>query len=437
MSPWLFLLLSVVGLALTINVLRPTARGGVLPVASFVSGWLTGELTLHLIAVQVVVTLIFSSYGAFDAPAGQVGLALTGISWLGSLYAYSLSWRAQERIEAALTDALGARYRDQIDPEIKSHYPHQLNWRSILLPFSPSLPGVEVLRDIQFTSGSGIDVKLDIYRPAPGRDSHLSNPEEGRPVLLQIHGGGWTLNMGDKRHQGLPLMNQMAAHGWICVTADYRLSPPATFPEHIIDVKHAIRWIREEGAAFGMNSDFIVITGGSAGGHLSALAALTANDPAFQPGFEEVDTSVYACVPFYGVYDFIDEHDQDPNDGLKKLLEKSVMKGSVEEKQKLYESASPIHRVTTTAPPFFAIHGDCDTLVPLRHARDLSARLGETSDQHAALAVIPGAQHAFDIFSSPRSQIVVNGVERYLGWIYSRYLSDRGELADPEATSRS
>src|SRR5690606_28814162 len=150
-------------------------------------------------------------------------------------------------------------------------------------------------RDIAYGDG-GQRHHLDLYRPQR-RDHPL-------PVLLQIHGGGWMT--GDKRHQAGPLMNLLAANGWACVAANYRLSPAATFPDHIIDVKRAIAWIRVHGPEYGLAPGFIAVTGGSAGGHLAALAALTANDPEFQPGFEEIDTSVAACVPLYGVYDFLD-----------------------------------------------------------------------------------------------------------------------------------
>src|SRR5690349_8675258 len=99
-------------------------------------------------------------------------------------------------------------------------------------------------------------------------------------------------------------MNYLASLGWVCVAINYRLSPRATFPDHIIDVKRAIAWVKANIAEYGGDPDFVVITGGSAGGHLSALAALTPNDPEYQPGFEDADTTVQACVPFYGVYDF-------------------------------------------------------------------------------------------------------------------------------------
>ena len=137
---------------------------------------------------------------------------------------------------------------------------------------------------------------LDLYLPA-GEDTI-----KDAPVLLQIHGGAWTI--GEKDHQGRPLMNQMAAQGWVCVAINYRLSPRDAWPAHIVDVKRAIAWIKDNIADYGGDPDYIAITGGSAGGHLTALAALTAGDPEFQPGFEDADTSVQAAVPFYGVYDF-------------------------------------------------------------------------------------------------------------------------------------
>jgi len=130
---------------------------------------------------------------------------------------------------------------------------------------------------------------LDIYHPHEPR-------EGGFPVLLQVHGGAWMI--GEKEQQAKPLMYHLAERGWLCVAINYRLSPRAAFPAHIIDVKKAIAWIREHIAEYGGNPDFIAITGGSAGGHLSSLAALTPNRPEWQPGFEDVDTPLQSAVPF-------------------------------------------------------------------------------------------------------------------------------------------
>ena len=77
------------------------------------------------------------------------------------------------------------------------------------------------------------------------------------------------------------------------------------------DLKLALRWIKEHAAELGGDPDFVAVTGGSAGGHLSALLALSAGEPAFQPGFESFDARVAACVPFYGVYDFTNRFGHD------------------------------------------------------------------------------------------------------------------------------
>ena len=116
-------------------------------------------------------------------------------------------------------------------------------------------------------------------------------------------------------------------HGWVGFNIDYRLSPAATFPDHLVDVKRAIAWVREHAAEYGADPDFICLTGGSAGGHLCALAALTADDPAYQPGFEDADTSVAAAVPFYGVYDLTDSEGIYYRELLEWVLERYVLQG--------------------------------------------------------------------------------------------------------------
>ena len=99
-------------------------------------------------------------------------------------------------------------------------------------------------------------------------------------------------------------MQRMAERGWVCVAVNYRLAPRDAFPAQIVDVKKAIAWVKEHIEEYGGDPSYVVITGGSAGGHLASLAALTPNDPEYQPGFEGADTRVQAAVPFYGVYDF-------------------------------------------------------------------------------------------------------------------------------------
>lgn len=154
--------------------------------------------------------------------------------------------------------------------------------------------------------------------------------------------------------------------------------------------------------------------------------ALSANDPEFQPGFEDKDTTVQGAVPFYGVYDFTNENQLQKHDGSRNFFETSIMKLSLDGHIKEYQQASPLFRVNDAAPPFLIIHGDKDTLVPVEEARVFTEKLQGASSNEVAYAEIAGAQHAFDMFPSPRSEHVKQGVERFLAWLYSRHESKVG-----------
>jgi acetyl esterase/lipase len=291
-------------------------------------------------------------------------------------------------------------------------------WRLITpLPFRPS--GVRRLRNVEYARAAGRRLRLDVYMPRLEGSS--------RPAVLQIHGGAWV--MGDKRQQGVPLLTHLASTGWVGFNANYRLSPGATFPDHLIDLKRAIAWIREHADEYGVDPNFIAVTGGSAGGHLAALMALTANEPRYQPRFENADTSVQAAVPFYGIYDFTNRLGTHPRVFLKRLLEPHVMKAYISEAPERFTEASPLDRIHPDAPPFLIIHGDRDTLAPLADARLFAERLRAVSKAPVVYAELRGAQHAFDIFISPRSAPVIEAVERFLVATYALYRERTGETS--------
>jgi acetyl esterase/lipase len=232
--------------------------------------------------------------------------------------------------------------------------------------------------------------------------------------MVYIHGGAWVI--GEKREQGKPMMYELVARGWVCVAINYRLSPKSTWPTHIIDCKKAVAWVKENIAAYGGDPSFVAVSGGSAGGHLSALLALTPGDPDFQPGFEAADTSVDACIPFYGVMDMTgaDSGSGRYGPGLLKMLEKTVMKTSATEHPEVFRGASPTFRVNADAPPFFVLHGQNDTLVPVDVARTFVSALRAVSRSPVAYAELPLAQHAFDVLASLRCQATTNGVASFL-----------------------
>ena len=410
--PWVFLAVSLVGAWFTWNAWFPSRGSRVLRVPSFFAGWLTSELAAHHIAWQAVATVFFVAAGALAEWPGRVGLVVTLCSWAGLLGQLGLGRRSRETVERALEGGLGPGYRERIDREWAEKLESPDPRGRLVIPFLFRDGEVSSVRDLPYVEGAGPRQRLDVHAPRTGA--------RGAPVLLQIHGGGWTI--GNKRQQALPLMMHLARRGWICVAANYRLSPGATFPDHLIDVKQALRWIRENIAEYGGDPDFVAITGGSAGGHLSALAALTGNRPEFQPGFEEVDTSVQAAVPFYGAYDFTNSQDHTMGEGLVSFVERLVLKKKLEDDREAFEQASPLHQVSPDAPPFFVVHGTHDSLLAVDDARVFAARLREVSRAPVVFAELEGAQHAFELFHSPRTHHVIRGVHRFLGTVYSEYL---------------
>jgi acetyl esterase/lipase len=401
-----FLRRQVVTAALTANAIRPLP-GFRVGIPAFFAGWLTGELAPQVLALTVADAATHTSRQRRD----PLALALAGVSATGLAFLVKQARDVQREAESALTDALGVDYVEQLDA---APTPADLAvpWRKLVYPFRMRSREIRVERNIAYND-HGKRGLLDVYLPAEG-------PVEGAPVLLQVHGGGWTI--GNKDQQGIPLMQHLAAKGWVCVAINYRLAPRDAFPAHVIDVKQAIAWIREHIASYGGDPDYIAITGGSAGGHLCALAALTANDREWQPGFEDADTSVQCAVPHYGVYDFAG------STGIKsaslmrdRFLGSRVLKTTWAESPEAFEAASPILRITPDAPDFFVLHGAHDTLVHVDQARLFVEKLRQVSKRTVVYAELPGAQHAFDVFPSIRSSHIVRAIDRYLHWHWNQY----------------
>ena len=406
-SSWVFLCLAIAGAAMTTTALVRADRLGFGNMLWFLSGWLTSELALfHVLLSAIVMTAFALASDALHSWPGRLAVVLVLLSWTGLLVA---QWRAQPTrrvLEEALQSALGRDYRERITPARRTVFRDAAPLRELAAPFALRSPGVERTGNLPYADGHERHV-LDVYRPAAGCRS--------APVLLQIHGGGWVL--GNKHEQALPLIYHLAQHGWVVVTPNYRLSPKARFPDHLIDCKRALAWVRENITAYGGNPDFVAVTGGSAGGHLTALMALTANDARLQPGFESVDTSVAAAVPFYGVYDFTDRHGlKGSGDAMVRWLEKTVMPCSPSTDPALWDLASPIALVRPDAPPFFILHGTHDSLASVEEARHFARQLRAVSRNAVVYAELPGAQHAWDVFRSVRAMESVHAVTRFLEW---------------------
>ena len=359
--------------------------------AGWVLGWLSAEFAPHVITGHAL--------AALPSPLEKLASNLA-------------TQRAEEVLEDALRKTFGEGYADAV------HHP--------LEPYTarrPRLAGVvDAMRHRKRYSATTTDISygpggrnnlLDIWRRPDLPEGHRA------PVLIQVPGGGWSIN--DKRGQAYPLMSRMVELGWICVSINYSRSPRNAWPAHIIDVKRAIAWVRANIADYGGDPDFVAVTGGSAGGHLSALAALTPGE--LQPGFEDADTTVQAAVPHYGVYDLTNQ--QTMHELMLPLLEQFVMQGRLDDNRDLFTKASPALRAHRNAPPFFILHGRDDAVIPHAQADGFRAALTGAGARTVAYAEIPNAHHAFDTIATLRCQLTAEAVAAFLGIVYGRHVSAR------------
>ncbi len=460
---YLLLLLAVSSLVATINALRPWYRPPRRALVSFALGFLVNETPIWHLLLQVIVVSRLLAPDTLVSPVGLAALTMFIASWVGlavvaarARLAVPAVARALAGLKVGLVSIPGVDQRTGADlrehgeegravlpgPDTGSPenpaalLPTQAVEREVLPALDPSLPASsrwwipklpfpirprEVVRhrDIVFARPDGVPLHLDVY--------HLRQVAPQAPVLMYIHGGGWIL--GSKNEQGLPLIYRMARRGWVVVATNYRLSPRATFPDHLVDLKLAMKWIREHVADHGGNPLFVAVSGNSAGGHLAALFALTAGDRRYQPGFEEVDTSVEACVPYYGIHDFTDRFGHWPHRGMRTLLKYKVMKCALEEQRARWEEASPLHRLGPVTPPFLVVHGDHDTLVPVHESRRFVEAFRSASPAPLGYIEVPGAQHAFEVFPSVREEVVNEGVARFLDAVHAHWTARHGPAA--------
>jgi acetyl esterase/lipase len=390
MSGWIYLLIALGGGLMTVNAARPSRKPSLL-VVSWLAAFLTTDLAPFHILAAGVVSVAFAWGGALGSLPGQIALLIVVVSSIRLL----VLWLPNRQAAAPAT-ALSREFEfDPVTP---------VSRKLMLTPFKRVVDGVAVERDIEFSRPAGRRLALDIYRSRNGSDR--------RPLLLYLHGGGWIV--GDKSNQGLPLCNHMAELGWVCANANYRLSPAATWPDHVIDAKTAIAWLRDNADVYGIDPDFVAIAGGSAGAHIAAMAALTDSDPALKPGFETADTSIQAAATFYGVYDLTNRLGAHHPDFLTKMLGPYVIKAFPDTEPERFSAASPRDHVGNVSQPWLILQGDRDTLTPAVEARDFRAALAEASSLPVGYLELPGAQHAFDIYYSPRAIAAVETAARFL-----------------------
>lgn len=255
------------------------------------------------------------------------------------------------------------------------------------LPNPPvAMPGgVKVWRDVAYQTIDGYRPQIvDVYVPAG---------KARRPLVLYIHGGGW--RGGHTRHSGAfadfpKVLAALAAEGFTVASLEYRLSSEARFPAQVQDANAALRFLRANAGRFGIDPARVGVWGGSAGGHLTALAATTCRDTALDPA-SAADGCVQAAAAWYGVFDMASL----PSAGVAGSAERQLF-GCTDDAclADRRRSASPVTHVDRADPPFLLVHGNLDKVVPVGQSHLMEARLREAGVPVSAI-YIPDVDHSF------------------------------------------
>jgi acetyl esterase/lipase len=255
----------------------------------------------------------------------------------------------------------------------------------------PRPPGVVVERAIEYAVLDSGPVTLDMIR--------RTVPRAEAPVVVYVHGGGWT--GGDPQRQAHALYNALALDGWVVLTIRYPFTPHVNVEQQVDAVRAAVRWARDGLRAHNTQATTVVLAGGSAGGHLATLAAFTPTDD---------DERVDACVGMYAVYDLANRNRTRAH--WTKVPE-IVMRATVDDAPERYRDLSPLDRIHDATPPMLVVHGTHDTLVPIGEGEQFVDAM-RAAGRPVEFVRVDGAQHAFDAFGAITGRTVAAVVRDWL-----------------------
>jgi acetyl esterase/lipase len=267
----------------------------------------------------------------------------------------------------------------------------------------PLTSAIEILREYQITpnitylTANNWDAKLDVYRR---RDATTPNG-----TLIYIHGGGWT---GGSKEQSSLAFLPFLQMGWNVVNVEYRLARVSLAPAAVEDCLCALRWVYRNAKQHNIDTNRLVITGGSAGAHLALTSAMIPASAGLDrqcPGTEEL--KVAAIINWYGIADVVD------------LLDGPNMKtyavtwlGATPNREEIARRVSPLTYVRAGLPPVLTIHGDADPTVPYQHGLRLRDALDKARVPNR-LVTVPGGLHGG--FSQAEMVRIYSEIQQFLG----------------------
>ena len=237
-----------------------------------------------------------------------------------------------------------------------------------------------IIPNVTYAIGNGYESKLDVYAR-----NNVSHP---CPTLLFIHGGGWIA--GTKEGTAMNLLPYFEM-GFCVVNVEYRLARISLAPAAVEDCRLALRWVFKNAKQYGFDTTRIVVSGGSAGGHLALMTGmLEASDGFDLPtdwDYATVQPKVAAIVNWYGITDV-----NDLLSGPNKQLYAVYWIGDQPNKEALARRVSPLSYVRHDLPPIFSVQGDKDQLVPYSQTVKFHEALTKAGVQNEFMT-IPGGKH--------------------------------------------
>ena len=251
-----------------------------------------------------------------------------------------------------------------------------------------------IVPNITYLTANNWDAKLDVYTP---REVTAPNP-----TLIYIHGGGWV--GGLKETSWLALLPYLES-GWSVVNVEYRLARVSLAPAAVEDCRCALRWVYRNAKQYNFDTSKIVVTGHSAGGHLSLTTGMLPASAGLDrqcPGSE--DLNVAAIVNWFGISDVVD------------LLDGANMKeyavtwlGGMTNREEVARRVSPLTYVRGGLPPIITIHGDADPVVPYTHAVRLHEALSKAGVSNQLVTILGGKHGGFNREETLRAYSAIRG----------------------------
>ena len=254
-----------------------------------------------------------------------------------------------------------------------------------------------IVPNITYVTANNFEAKLDVYS--------RTDTQAPQPTIIFIHGGGWT--GGAKETQTFSLMPYLEM-GWNAVNVEYRLARVSLAPAAVEDCLCALRWVIRNAKQYGFDTTKLVVSGGSAGGHLALTTGMIPASAGLDrqcPGTEEL--KVAAIVDWYGITDVADLLD---GENMRTYAVQWL--GSMPNRVEIAKRVSPLTYVRAGIPPIISIQGDADTVVPYSHSVRLQQALEKAGVDHE-LVTIPGGKHGN--FTRTENQRAYAAIKAFLG----------------------